>query len=195
MRGGLGVGCGLIVVLVAGCASAPPETLGGTAIREEYTYSRETVLREAEYFFGVGAAGLGAIFERAFQSFGRPTGFITGEEAAAALSLGVRYGHGTLRLRGGQEAPVYWQGPSIGFDFGGNASKVFVLVYNLYDVDRVYRRYPGVDGSLYLVGGFGMNLHRRDEIVLAPIRLGVGWRQGANLGYLRVSSEFSPIPF
>lgn len=184
-----------LAVLAFGCAGTREDTMGHQAIRERQTYEQEEVLREAQRFFGVGAAQLASVVERAFSERGRPTGFIAGEEAAGAFVFGLRYGRGVLRLRGGQEAPVYWQGPSLGFDVGGNASKVFVLVYELYDPDLLYRRFPGVDGSLYFVGGFGMTLHRRGELVLAPIRLGMGWRQGASIGYLKLTSGPSLFPF
>lgn len=171
------------------------ETVAEQAIREDYTYGKDTVLQEAERVFGVGTAELGRIIERVFETYGRPTGFIAGEEAGGAIAVGLRYGHGKLKLRRGDERDLYWQGPSIGFDVGGNASKVFALVYNITDPESVYQRYPGVDGSLYFVGGFGLNYHQRGDVVIAPIRLGVGWRQGANIGYIRVTRTASILPF
>ena len=141
------------------------------------------------------AAGLASLVERAFQQRGRPTGFIAGEEAAGAFVAGLRYGRGKVKLKSGEEANLYWQGPSIGFDTGGNASKVFILVYNLAQIDEVFQRYPGIDGSAYFVGGVGMNYNQSGPIVLAPMRLGVGWRLGASVGYLKVTPTRTVVPF
>ena len=169
--------------------------MAAQAIRDQDTYDRETIIQEAEAIFGKGASGLGGLIERAFMDYGQPSGFIAGEEAAGALTVGVRYGHGTLKLRNGQQRKVYWQGPSIGFDVGGNGSKAFVLVYNINNIEDVFKRYPGVDSSLYFVGGLGMNYNRRAGAVLAPIRLGLGWRQGAAVGYMKVTAFRSFNPF
>ena len=165
-------------VLSAGCVAPSPydESMAAQAIRDQDTFDKTTILQEAEAVFGKGASGLGGIIERAFADNGEPTGFIAGEEGAGAFVAGVRYGHGTLKLRNGEERRVFWQGPSIGFDFGGNGSKAFVLVYNLDDVEGVFKRYPGVDGSLYFVGGLGMNYNRRGGVTLAPVRLGLARR-------------------
>lgn len=159
------------------------------------TYDQETILQEAVNFFGTGAEGLGKVVEKAFKDHGRPNGYITGEEAGGAIAVGVRYGKGRLRLKNGASRRVYWQGPSIGFDLGANAAKVFVLVYNLHNPDAVFQRYPGVDGSLYFVAGVGINYVQSGDTVLAPIRFGVGWRQGVNLGYMHLTRDKSWIPF
>ena len=109
--------------------------------------------------------------------------------------MGLRYGHGTLYLADGRTSKIYWRGPSLGFDVGGSAAKAFVLIYDLKTVDDLYRRFGGVEGSLYFVGGLGVNYNRQDDIILAPVRFGVGWRQGINVGYLHLSPERSWIPF
>lgn len=165
------------------------------AAEDQPTYDQDTVLGEARDFLGQGAEGLAEVIEHAFEEHGRPTGYIKGEEASGAVGVGVRYGNGVLRLKGGGARQVHWQGPSIGFDFGANAGKVFVLVYNLPRVEAVFRRFPGVEGSLYFVAGAGVNYVQSGNIILAPIRVGVGWRQGANVGYMHVTREKSWLPF
>jgi hypothetical protein len=162
---------------------------------DESTYDQDTMVREAEHFFGKGAEGLADVIKKAFEEQGRPNGYIKGEEAGGAIGVGVRYGRGTLAMKSGARRRVYWQGPSVGFDFGANAAKVFVLVYNLPRADRIFQRYPGVEGSLYFVAGVGVNYVRSEGIVLAPIRLGVGWRQGASVGYMHVTRKKSWVPF
>jgi hypothetical protein len=160
----------------------------------EDTFTRSEVVAEAEKFFGKGAKGLADVLEKAFDRYGRPNAIIKGEEGGGAIGIGVRYGKGTLVTKGGGARPVWWQGPSIGFDVGGNAAKCFTLVYNLRDPERLFQRFPGVEGSLYFVGGFSLNYNRTDDITLAPVRFGVGWRQGASIGYLHFTRKFSPIP-
>lgn len=162
---------------------------------DQETYEKETVLEEAAEFFGEGAEGLAEIIEKVFDEQGRPNGYIRGEEAGGAIVIGVRYGNGTLVLKNGATRQVYWQGPSIGFDIGANVVKVFVLVYNLREIENIFQRFPGIEGSLYFVGGIGANYVQSGDIVLAPIRFGVGWRQGASVGYMHFTREKSLIPF
>lgn len=164
------------------------------AAAEDSTYDQESVLKAATEFFGETTEGLAKVVEKAFKEQGRPNGFIRGEEVAAALTVGVRYGEGDLLLKSGGASKVYWAGPSIGLDAGANASKVFVLTYKLPNVDAIYKRYPGVDGSLYYVGGVGLNYQRLDGVTLAPIRLGVGLRAGASVGYMHYRREKSLNP-
>jgi hypothetical protein len=135
------------------------------------------------------------VVEKAFKDHGRPNGYIKGEEAGGAITVGLRYGHGTLQLKSGATRTVHWQGPSIGFDLGANASKVFVLVYGLADPEKLFQRFPAVDGSFYYVGGAGINYQRRDDITLAPIRLGVGLRAGASIGYVHYTKTKTLNPF
>jgi len=165
------------------------------ASAEEGKYNQDEVLKEAENFFGTSAEGLAKVVEKAFQDKGQPNGFIKGQEAAGAVGVGLRYGKGTLVLKNGETRKVYWQGPSIGFDVGGNASKVFTLVYRLDKADEIYQRFPGVDGSFYLVAGYGLNYQQSGTIVLAPIRSGAGLRAGASVGYLHYTRDESWIPF
>ncbi len=159
------------------------------------TYDQDSILKAANDFFGASTEGLANVIEKVFKEKGRPNGYIRGEEASGALTVGLRYGEGTLQLKGGAPRQVFWQGPSIGFDAGGNASKVFTLVYNLNTVDGLFQRYPGVDGSYYFVGGVGVNYQQRGKVVLAPIRIGVGLRAGASIGYLNYSRQKRINPF
>lgn len=161
---------------------------------EDDTYDQDSVLQAAIAFFGQTTEGLAKVIEKAFKDHGRPVGYIRGEEVAGAVTVGLVYGQGELVMKNGTSAKVYWQGPSIGFDLGLNASKVFVLVYNLKDKERIYQRFPGVDGSFYWAAGVGMNYQRRDDIVLAPIRLGVGWRAGASVGYMHYTRDRRWLP-
>ena len=159
------------------------------------TYSKKEVDEQVMGFFEGGARGVADLTSKAFSKFGRPVGFIKGNEGAGALVVGLRYGEGWLHLKSGQKVYVYWQSPSVGFDLGVNASKVFCLVYNMTDTNQIFQRYPSVEGSAYVVGGFGMNYQRAGEVVLAPIRFGVGLRLGANLGYMGFTRERTINPF
>jgi hypothetical protein len=179
---------GLLALLLGVLQTAPAWAA------DDNTYDQESILKVAKDFFGETTEGLAKVIEKAFQEQGRPTGYIKGEELSGAITVGLSYGKGDLTLKNGQATRVYWQGPSVGFDVGFNASKVFVLVYNLKDKERIYQRFPGVDGSLYWVAGVGMNYQQRQDIVLAPIRLGVGWRAGASVGYMHYTRDRSYLP-
>ena len=156
---------------------------------QENTYDQDSVIAEATRFFGKSTEGVAKVIEKAFKENGRPNGYIKGEEASGAIGIGLRYGDGVLQLKEGKGTRVFWQGPSIGFDLGANASKVFVLVYGLPKTESLFQRFPGVDGSLYYVAGAGINYQRRNGITLAPVRLGVGWRAGASVGYMHYTRE------
>ncbi|MGQ0698736.1 MAG: DUF1134 domain-containing protein [Panacagrimonas sp.] len=158
-------------------------------------YTAEEIVSVASDFFGGTTEGLAKIVERVFAEQGKPNAYIAGEEASGAIGVGLRYGKGELRYKDGAAMPVFWQGPSIGWDFGGNASKVLTLVYKLRNTEDLFQRYPGVDGSLYFVAGIGVNYQRSGEITLAPIRTGVGLRAGASVGYLHYTVKQSWIPF
>ncbi len=183
---------------LAGSVLLPSATAFGQANQQpdDNTYSRDEVVAAGQRFFGVGAAGLATVVERVFEDLGRPTGYIQGDEGSGAAGVGVRYGRGRLRLKAHNGTTrVYWQGPSIGVDAGGNAAKVFTLCYNLTDPAQLFERYPGVEGSAYYVGGVGVTYQRRDHITLAPIRVGVGLRLGASIGYLHYTRRRRVIPF
>ena len=164
-------------------------------LAEDDTYEEDTIIDEAANFFGEGAEGLGEVIEKIFKEQGRPNAYIKGTEASGAIVVGARYGDGDLISKGGGTTKVYWTGPSVGFDAGGNLSKVFVLVYNLPNHDAIFQRFPAVDGSFYYIGGVGANYHQVDNIILAPIRLGVGFRAGVNIGYMSYSREKTWNPF
>ncbi len=159
------------------------------------TYRRNDLFSAGERVFGKGAAGLGGILERILMDQGEPNAYIAGREASGAVVIGLRYGSGILSHRIEGDRPIYWTGPSVGFDLGGNASKIFVLVYNLYDTEDVYRRFPEGEGHLYFVGGFSATYLRRGNIVLIPIRLGVGVRAGVNIGYMKFRKKQRWLPF
>jgi hypothetical protein len=165
------------------------------AVRSAETYDRKTILRETTGFFGEASESVAKVVERVFADLGEPNGYIAGNEASGAVVVGARYGDGMLRLKNGAQRQVHWTGPSIGFDAGGNVSKTFVLVYNLPNVDALFKRFPAVDGSIYLVGGVSANYHQRDDIVLVPIRLGAGLRSGVNIGYMRYTKKKTWNPF
>ena len=184
------------IVLFAGLiAAAPCHAADSSADSEKSTYDQESVLKDAERFFGSSTEGLAKIVEKAFKEHGRPSGYIKGEEASGAVAVGLRYGNGTLSMKAGKSRKVYWQGPSIGFDVGANVSKVFILVYHLPSADKIFQRFPAVDGSFYYVGGAGINYQQRDGVILAPIRLGVGMRAGASIGYMHYTREKTYLPF
>ncbi|MES2489748.1 MAG: DUF1134 domain-containing protein [Pseudomonadota bacterium] len=159
------------------------------------TYSSEELIKNANQAFGDTSEGLAKAIEKAFKDYGSPNAYIVGDEGSGAMVVGLRYGKGTLHYKGGDSMPVYWQGPSIGWDFGGNASKVFTLVYNLRSTYDLFQRYPAVDGSLYVVAGVGMNYQRVGNVTLAPIRTGVGLRAGASLGYVSYTRTSTVNPF
>jgi len=165
------------------------------ADKKEDTYDEDSILTAATEFFGSTTEGLAKVIEKAFKEQGRPNAYIKGEEAGAAVTVGLRYGDGQLIMKGGGGARVYWAGPSIGFDFGANASKVFTLCYHLPNTAAIFQRFPGVEGSLYYIGGAGINYQRLNGVTLAPIRLGVGLRTGASVGYIHYRREKSYNPF
>ncbi len=159
------------------------------------TFSDDEIVHRVSDFMGVTVEAAGGVVEKSFKDQGRPTAYIAGEEGSVAFIGGLRYGRGLLYMKGRPTMEVFWQGPSVGFDLGGNASRVFVLCYNLQYPDAIFRRFPGVDGSAYFIGGLGVNYQRADDITLAPIRAGVGFRLGANIGYLAYSRQRNVIPF
>ena len=158
-------------------------------------YTQDEILMATKGFFGDTSKNLATIIEKVFKDQGEPNAYITGEEAAGAIAVGVRYGNGWMHRKTADNMRVFWQGPSLGFDFGANASKVFTLVYNIGKSSEIFQRFPGVEGTIYVVGGFGVNYQQRYHIILAPIRTGVGLRAGANVGYLHYSREQETLPF
>ena len=159
------------------------------------TYRQDDLIGAAEGVFGKGAHGLADVIHDILRKQGEPVGYIVGREAGGAFAVGLRYGSGNLYLKAGGERPVYWTGPSIGFDVGANADKAFVLVYNLRDIEDVYHRYGAGEGQAYLVGGFHVSYLRRGDVVLSPVRMGVGLRLGINGGYIKFSRTQNWLPF
>lgn len=171
-------------------ANSPP-----AAISPGDSYQQDDLIGAAEGVFGKGAEGLAGIIEKILKDQGRPNAYIAGREASGALVVGLRYGSGTLNHKVEGKREVYWTGPSIGFDVGGNASNTFVLVYNLYDTQDLYHRFPAAEGTAYLVGGFTASYMRWGSVVLIPIRLGVGYRLGVNAGYMKFTEKRNWLPF
>ncbi len=159
------------------------------------TYTEDEIVNNVSDFLGVTAENAGGAVERIFAKNGRPTAYIAGEEGSGSFAVGARYGRGLLYMKGRQPMEVYWQGPSVGWDFGGNASRVFTLCYNLDDPEVIFQRFPGVEGSAYFIGGLGVNYQRASGVTLAPIRAGVGFRLGANVGYLAYTRRRNILPF
>jgi hypothetical protein len=172
-----------------------PLTALASQSKPQETYNDDEVVQAASTFFSNGAKDLADVLGKVLKEKGKPVAIIRGEEAGGAIGVGLRYGQGELQFKGGTARKVYWQGPSLGFDLGANAVKVFALVYALPNAQALFRRFPGVDGSLYFVGGFGMNYVQAGDISIAPVRFGVGWRQGINIGYMNFSPEKRLNPF
>jgi hypothetical protein len=176
----------LSVAPVAAQNSPPP----GTLPPSESRFSSNEIVNAGHTFFGTVSRGLAQVVEKAVSQWGLPNGYILGEEAAGAFVAGLRYGEGILYTKNAGDLKVYWQGPSIGFDAGGEGARTMMLVYSLPATSAIYERFGGVDGSAYFIGGFGMTALTANNIVLVPIRSGVGLRLGANIGYLK----FTPKP-
>ncbi len=179
--------------LALGAAAA---CIAPRAAAVEGDYSEREIVASASRFFGAGAEGVAAIVARVFRDNGRPVGFIEGAEGAGAIGVGLRIGSGDLVfLRRRHPEKIYWRGPSIGVDTGGDAARVFTLIYGMTDPTQIFRRFPGVEGSAYFIGGVGVNYQRAEDITLAPMRAGVGLRLGANVGYLAYSRRRYGLPF
>ncbi len=159
------------------------------------TFSPDEIVNAGHNFFGNVSRGLASVVERAVSNWGLPNGYILGEEGSGAFVAGLRYGEGTLYTKNAGDLRVYWQGPSVGFDWGGDGARTMMLVYNLPATGAVYQRFAGIDGSAYFVGGFGMTALTANNIVVVPIRSGVGLRLGANIGYLKFTPAATWNPF
>jgi hypothetical protein len=161
----------------------------------DQSFSQNEIVRAGANFFGVTTEAFAKAAERIFRDQGLPDAYVKGDEGSGAFIVGLRYGSGYLIRKNAEPLKVFWQGPSVGFDFGGNASKTFILIYNLRRSDRLFQKYPGVDGSFYFVAGIGVNVDRADDVTIVPMRTGVGLRAGANVGYLTFTREHSLNPF
>jgi hypothetical protein len=159
------------------------------------TYGPDELTSAGHRFFGNVSRGLASVIERAVSQWGLPNGYILGEEGSGAFVAGLRYGEGTLYTKNAGDLRVYWQGPSVGFDWGGDGARTMTLVYNLPATNAIYQRFAGIDGSAYIIGGFGMTALTSNNIVLVPIRSGLGLRLGANIGYLKYTPRATWNPF
>ncbi len=174
--------------------AAAMAVLNETASADD-TYSRGEIIDAASDFFGMTSAAVAKAIEHIFADLGRPNAYITGEEVSGAIAVGLRYGDGYMHRKGFRNMKVYWQGPSIGFDIGANASKCFTLVYQIRRQEEIFQRYPGLEGTYYFIAGIGVNYQRSGRISLAPMRTGIGVRAGVNAGYLSYSRERNILPF
>ena len=159
------------------------------------TYGPDELVNAGHKFFGNVSRGLASVIERAVSQWGLPNGYVLGEEGSGAFVAGLRYGEGTLYTKNAGDLRVYWQGPSVGFDWGGDGARTMTLVYNLPATNAIYQRFAGIDGSAYIIGGFGMTALTANNIVLVPIRSGIGLRLGANIGYLKYTPRATWNPF
>jgi hypothetical protein len=172
-----------------------PSHRDGPRRYDDDTYTVNEIVDAGHRFFGGVSKGLAKVVEYAFKEQGRPNGYILGEEGGGALVVGLRYGEGVLYTKNAGRHRIYWQGPSVGYDAGAEGSKTLILVYNLSDIRQIYNRFAGIDGSAYFVGGVGITFQTYDDVVLAPIRSGVGIRLGANVGYLKYTRSPTWNPF
>ena len=176
--------------------TAPPPAAPPPAARSgDKQFSPQEVVDAGHNFFGTVSRGLASVVEKATAQWGQPNGYILGEEASGAFVGGLRYGEGTLYTKNAGDLRVFWQGPTVGFDWGGEGARTMMLVYNLPATEAVYQRFAGIDGSAYFIGGFGMTALTASGVVVVPIRSGVGIRLGANIGYLKFTPQATWNPF
>ena len=177
---------GVFSTAPAAAQSGPPP---GTLSADESRFNATEIINAGHNFFGTVSRGLAQIVERAVSTWGLPNGYVLGEEAGGAFVAGLRYGEGMLYTKNAGDLKVYWQGPSIGWDVGGEGARTMMLIYNLPNTAAIYERFGGIDGSAYFIGGFGMTALTAHNVVLVPIRSGVGLRLGANVGYLKFTPK------
>ncbi len=163
--------------------------------RASDTYTAQEVIDSGHSFFGQTSGGLATLVEKIFSSYGLPNGYVLGEEGSGALIGGLTYGEGMLYTKNAGDHKVFWQGPSIGWDYGGEGSRTMILVYNLDTVDALYKRFGGVSGSAYVLAGLGFNVMKNGRVLLVPVRTGVGARLGVNVGYLKMTQRPTWNPF
>lgn len=180
----------------APAAAVPPKSDGSLrGDAKAAAFEMAEITAAADGAFGEATEGVAMVIEKIFADLGKPNAYIVGREGGGAVIIGLRYGRGKLFSKVEGEREVFWTGPSIGPDVGGDASRSFVLVYNLHDTEEIFQRFAAVEGKAYLIGGVSANYHQRGDIVLVPIRLGAGWRLGANVGYIRYTREGRLLPF
>jgi hypothetical protein len=181
--------------LAAGAACATLPGVSRAASQRPEAYSNGEIVENGHHFFGSISRGLAEGVERANKSWGRPNAYILGQEAGGAFVGGLRYGEGTMYTRNAGQKRIFWQGPSIGLDAGADGDRTMMLVYNLPEVQSIYRRYAGVNGSAYLVGGLGFTALNNEEVVVMPVRSGIGARLGLSLAYLKFTPDSTWNPF
>jgi hypothetical protein len=179
-----------LAAVLIGCAAAP-----STARAETGNYTPDELVTAGHRFFGGVSRGLATVIEKAVSRWGLPNGYVLGQEGGGAFVGGLRFGEGTLFTKNAGDLKVYWQGPSVGWDFGGEGARTMMLVYNLPATDAIYERFAGLEGSAYFIGGFGMTALTANNIVVVPIQSGVGFRLGANVGYLKFTPQATWNPF
>jgi hypothetical protein len=184
-----------VFALIALAASLSGPAVAQPAPPPNQNYGPGELVNEGHRFFGTVSRGLATVIEKAVSEWGLPNGYVLGEEAGGAFFGGLRYGEGMLYTKNAGDLKVYWQGPSIGWDFGGDGARTMMLVYNLPATQAIYQRFAGLAGSAYFIGGFGMTALTADNVVLVPIRTGVGLRLGANVGYLKFTPASTWNPF
>lgn len=158
-------------------------------------YTMQEIVDAGHGFFGSTTGGLAKVVEQAFQKYGLPNGYILGQEGSGAFVAGLTYGEGQLYTKNAGQHPVFWQGPSLGLDYGGQGTRTMMLVYNLASVDGLYRRFGGVSGSAFVIAGVGMTVLKNNDVTIAPIRTGIGARLGINVGYLKLTQQPTWNPF
>ncbi|WP_321380481.1 EipA family protein [Rhizobium sp.] len=177
-------------MLLTACLAMPVN-----ALAQGDQYTMEEVVNAGHSFFGETSGALAKVIEKAFSQYGLPNGYILGQEGSGAFIAGLTYGEGTLNTKNAGQHPVFWQGPSLGLDYGGNGSRTMMLVYNLPAINSLYSRFGGVSGSAYVFAGVGMTALKSDNMVLVPIRTGLGARLGVNVGYLKLTEQATWNPF
>ena len=182
----------LALVLILPCVAMSQTK---TSTHSSSTYSKDEMSSAMEGFFEDSSKDIAELMDRLFKEYGEPNAYIKGEEAGGALVAGLRYGQGTLTMKSAGSRPIYWQGPSIGFDIGANASKVFALVYRLPAIDRIFQRHAGVEGGAYVLGGLSVQTVKNDEVIVSMARTGMGLRLGANLGSIHFTPQKDINPF
>lgn len=163
--------------------------------RQIESFSESKIIVEGAKFLGTSAESMAEVVSRLFSEYGPPDAVIKGEEVSAAIMIGLRYGRGDLLFPSGEVRPIFWRGPSAGIDTGGNAAKSFSLIYGLKNPDDIHKRFVGVEGAAFYLGGISVNFLQRDHIIVAPMRVGVGVRLGANIGYVKFSPSSGWFPF
>ena len=193
----------MLALLMAGMPVAMAQSAGYSAqpsaapapSKRAQKFSAEEIIEKGHKFFGTTTKGLAKAIEGLFKAHGRPTGYVLGEEASGAFLAGLRYGEGWLYMKDGRRQKIYWQGPSVGFDAGGNGTKVLMLVYDIDTPRQIFGRFFGASGDAYLVAGFTVSAHSNDQLLLVPIRTGIGARLGYSMGYLKITARPTWNPF